>query len=69
MASPIKGLSVRRNDEGVNALHTKTSKDKYTCISNFYFTVKACVKFPPRLKLCHYNGWILDVHCTDGVSM
>lgn len=67
--SPIKSLSVREDKDGARAIHAKVSKDKYRCVSNFYFTIKACVKFPSILNLARYNGWILDVHSTDNVSM
>ena len=69
MTSPMKSLSAREDKDGARAIHSKVSKDKYKCVSNFYFTIKACVKFPPILKLARYNGWILDVHHTDNVSM
>jgi hypothetical protein len=69
MTSPMKSLSVREDQDGARAIHSKVSKDKYKCVSNFYFTIKACVKFPVILNLARYNGWILNVHRTDNVSM
>ncbi|CAB3985928.1 Hypothetical predicted protein [Paramuricea clavata] len=65
--SPIKGLPVREDDGGKRALHTKVAKDRYRCISNFYFDLKAFVKFPADHN--KYNGFIVVVHRIDGVSM
>ena len=67
--TPIKGLAVREDvDSGARALHTKVSKDKYRCVSNFYFELKAFVNFPSSDHV-KFNGFIVDVHRTDGVSM
>lgn len=66
--SPIKGISVREDSEGNRALHTKAAKDRYNCISNFYFDQKAFVKFP-SVDHAKYNGFIIDVHRIDRVSM
>lgn len=66
--SPIKGLSVREDQAGAKALHVKTDKDRYKCISNFYFIIKAFVKFPEK-DLTKFNGYILLVYRNDGVSM
>jgi hypothetical protein len=66
--SPIKGLSVREDASGARALHTKVGKDRYRCISNFYFDLKAFVKFP-CIDHVKYNGFIAEVHRIDGVSM
>lgn len=63
---PLKSLSVREDASGSRALHTKTAKNKYLCQANFYFTVEAFVKFPVHNK---YNGYILNVCRTDGVTM
>lgn len=60
---------MRKDKDGAKALRSKVSKEKYKCISNFFFNIKACVKFPPKDKLCRYNGWILDVQRMDNVSM
>jgi hypothetical protein len=67
LESPAKSLSVREDSQGVKALHSKIEKGRYKCIANFYFTLKAFVKFgKDHIK---YNGYLLDVHRTDGVSM
>lgn len=65
--SPIKGLSVREDQQGSRALHAKTGKERYKSIANFYFTIKAFVKFPQEQS--RFNGYILTVHRTDGVYM
>jgi hypothetical protein len=65
--SPIKSLSVREDQQGSRALHSKTGKERYKCIANFYFTVKSFVKFPPHQN--RFNGYLFDVHRKDGVSM
>ena len=64
--SPIKSISVREDESGARALHSKAGKRKYRCIANFYFTIECFVNFPNWKK---YNGCILTVHRTDGVSM
>ena len=66
--SPIKGLSVREDESGNRSLHTKLEKNRYSCISNFYFDLKAFVKFP-SIDHMKYSGFIVDVHRIDGVSM
>jgi hypothetical protein len=66
--SPIKGLSVREDESGNRALHTKVQKNRYRCISNFYFDLKAFINFP-CIDHIKYNGFIVDVHRIDGVSM
>jgi hypothetical protein len=66
-SSPVKGLSVREDQQGSRALHSKTGKERYKCIANFYFTIKAFVKFPKAHS--KYNGYIMNVQRTDGVSM
>jgi ribosomal protein L35AE/L33A len=66
-ASPAKSLSVREDQRGVKALHSKIEKNRYKCVANFYFTIKAFVKF--RKTHRKYNGYVLDVHRNDGVSM
>ncbi len=66
--SPVKSLSVREDGSGNRALHTKVAKDRYRCISNFYFDLKAFVKFP-GVDHVKYNGFLIDVYRVDGVSM
>lgn len=65
--SPVKKLSVREDQQGSRALHSKIESGRYKCIANFYFTVKAFVKFSQLHS--RFNGYVLDVHRTDGVSM
>lgn len=65
--SPIKGLSVREDQQGSRALHAKTGKERYKSIANFYFTVKAFVRFPQVQS--KFNGYILTVQRTDGICM
>ena len=67
-SSPIKGISVREDQAGSRALHVKTDTNRYKCISNFYFHIKAFVKFGKK-DLTRFNGYILTVHRNDGVSM
>ena len=64
--SPLKSLSVREDQHGSRALHTKTGKQRYACISNFYFNIEAFVMYPEH---CKFNGYILNVSRTDGVAM
>ena len=65
--SPIKSLSVREDQRGSRTLHFKTDKERYKCIANFYFTIKAFVKFPQLHN--KFNGYLINVHRKDGVSM
>ena len=65
--SPIKGLSVREDQQGFRALHAKTGEERYKCIVNFYFTINAFVKFP--VAQSKFNGYIINVQRTDEVSM
>ena len=64
--SPVKSISVREDESGACALHFKAAKQKYRCIANFYLTIECFVNFATWKK---YNGYILTVHRTDGVSM
>jgi hypothetical protein len=64
--SPVKSISVREDESGVRALHFKAAKLKYRRIANFYFVIERFVNFQTWKK---YNGYILTVHRTDGVSM
>ena len=64
--SPRKSLSVRAAAGG-RALHKKVEKGRYKPIANFYFTIDSFVKFPSAYK--KFNGYGLNVHRTDGVSM
>lgn len=66
--SPIKGVSVREDKDGVSTLHVKTDNNRYRSIANFYFIIKAFVRFRER-DLTHFNGYILNVNRHDGVSM
>ena len=66
--SPIKGISVREDQFGTRALHYKAGKQRYKCISNFYFIIDSFVKFASSHHKM-YNGYILNVHRTDGVAM
>ena len=65
--SPRKSLSVREAGDGVRALQKKVEKDRYNPIANFYFTIYTFVKFSVAFK--KLNGYILNVHRTDGVWM
>ena len=53
----IKALSIREDQQGSRALHSKTGKERYKCIANFYITMKAFVKF--RQVHSRFNGYIL----------
>jgi hypothetical protein len=66
--SPIKGVSVWEDRTGARALHVKTDTDRYKCISNFYFIIKAFVKFDDK-EFTKFNGYILVVYRNDGDSM
>ena len=65
--SPIKVISVREDSDGNRALDTNVAKDRYRCISNFYFDLKAFVKFP-RVEHAKYNCFIVHAYRIDGVS-
>ena len=67
-SSPIKGISAREDQDGSKTLHVKVDTNRYKCISNFFFHVKAFVKFVEK-ELTIFNGYILSVHRIDGVSM
>lgn len=64
--SPVKGLSVREDQDGVRSLHSKIGDRRYKRMANFYFSIQTLVTFPGENKL---NGYILDVHRIDGTSM
>ncbi len=67
--SPIKGVSVREGKDGASTLHVKTdNNNQYASIANLYFVIKAFVRFPEG-DLTHFNGYILNVNRSDGVSM
>lgn len=66
--SPKKSLSVREDQDGAKTLHVKKDTDRYKSISDFYFTIKAFVRFPEK-DLTHLNGYIVVVHRRDGVTM
>jgi hypothetical protein len=66
LESPVKSISVREDQFGARALHYKAGKRRYRCIANFYFIIDSFVQFETCKK---YNGYILNVHRTDGVAM
>ncbi len=66
--SPIKGLSVREDRAGAKTLHVKTDTNRYKCISNFYFDIKAFVKFEDK-EHTKFNGYVLVVYRDDGITM
>ena len=65
--SPVKSISVRDDGEGKRAMHIKQKEKKYVSIANFHFQLLHFVEFPARFT--KYNGYLLDVHRRDGISM
>ena len=65
--SPIKGISVREDQAGGRTLHVKTDNNGYKSVSNFYFEIKAFVKFEDK-EHTKFNGYVLDVIRDDGVK-
>jgi len=65
--SPVKSISVREDIDGKRAMHIKQKEKKYVSIANFHFDVLFFVEFPARFS--KYNGYLLDVHRKDGISM
>ena len=66
--SPVKGISIREDRFQQKTLHIKTDENRYKSISDFYFDIKAFVKFADK-DLTLYNGYILTVHRKDGVPL
>ena len=66
-SSPLKSISVRDDGEGKRAMHIKQKEKKYVSIANFHFQLLYFVEFPARFT--KYNGYVLDVHRRDGISM
>lgn len=66
-SSPVKSISVREDKDGKRALHLKQNEKKYRSVANFHFSVMTFIEFPSHLR--RYNGYLLDVHRVDGVSM
>ena len=68
MASPLKSLSMRSNNDGMReSLHVKVSESKYRSIANFSFKIVCHVRFPkPHTSL---SGWLLNVRRIDGEEM
>ena len=54
--SPIKGISVREDQAGGRTLHVKTDNNRYKSVSNFYFEIKAFVKFEDK-EHTKFNGY------------
>ena len=52
----------------MSTLHVKTDNNRYTSIANFFFVIKAFVRFREK-DLTHFNGYILNVTRNDGVSI
>ena len=66
-ASPLKSLSVREDSEGKRSFHVKSGENAYKSVANFHFKIVGFVNFPQELHI--FNGYLLDVHRSDGENM